>query len=269
MDPRRFGRGKVPVLHIKKYTDDILASTIITLALFVFVQTHKFGSKFKYGRYCSEEKRGYKLIVVSSRIGWFMMNIPGLLIPFWIYYILEWRPTNKTGFALVCMWLLHYSWRACLYPLITRGGKNLPFSTFTLGWMYCLANSIVQMMHVNGYQEDKEYPLIASGIIVFLVGMAINIYGDLKLRCLRKKGETGYRIPRGGLFEWVSCPNYFGEVVEWTGFALASGFALTPVSQAIFMWCFLGPRALQHHEWYYENFKKYPTERKALIPMVI
>jgi len=266
---RRWGRGKTPVLHIKKYSDDVLASTIITLALCVFVQTHKYKSTFKYGRYTTQEDSKYKLITVQSPAAWIMMNIPGILIPFWIYYYLEWRPLNETGVALVSMWLLHYTWRALLYPFLIRGGKNIPFSTFTLGWMYCFANSIVQMMHINGYQAQQEFPLMVFGLTVFLFGLAINIFHDILLRGLRKKGEKGYRIPQGGLFEFVSCPNYLGEMIEWTGFALASGFALTPVAHAVFMCCFLGPRALQHHEWYFANFKKYPADRKALIPMLL
>jgi len=268
MYARRWGRGKTPVMHIKKYSDDVLAVTIITMALLVFVQTHKYKSTFKYGRYAAQEEsaKRYKLITVRSRVAWIMINISGILIPIWIYYYLEWRPLNETGVALVSMWLLHYTWRALLYPFLIRGGKNVPFSTFTLGWMYCFANSIVQMMHVNGYQPQTEFALTVFGLAVFLLGMAINIFHDVLLRGLRRKGEKGYRIPEGGLFEYVSCPNYLGEMIEWLGFALVSGFALTPVAHAVFMWCFLGPRAMHHHEWYYANFKKYPADRKALIP---
>jgi 3-oxo-5-alpha-steroid 4-dehydrogenase 1 len=43
------------------------------------------------------------------------------------------------------------------------------------------------------------------------------------LRNLRKPGDTGYYIPKGGMFEYVSGANFFGEILEWTGFAIASG----------------------------------------------
>ncbi len=52
--------------------------------------------------------------------------------------------------------------------------------------------------------------------------------------------------PLGGAFEFVSGANYFGETLEWSGYALASwswpGFVM-----AAFTAMFLGSRALQHH----------------------
>jgi 3-oxo-5-alpha-steroid 4-dehydrogenase 1 len=38
---------------------------------------------------------------------------------------------------------------------------------------------------------------------------------DLTLINLRKPGESGYKVPRGGMFELVSAGNYASEILEW------------------------------------------------------
>ena len=81
-------------------------------------------------------------------------------------------------------------------------------------------------------------------------------------------GDKGYYVPTGGMFKYVTAANYFGELLEWCGFAIATcsvfglGFAFNTA-------CNLGPRALDHHHWYIARFKdKYPRQRKALIPFL-
>ena len=70
----------------------------------------------------------------------------------------------------------------------------------------------------------------------------------------------------GGLFEYVSGANFFGEILEWWGFALAS-WSLPTIAFAIFTTCNIGPRALSHHQWYLTKFRSdYPRHRRALIP---
>ena len=58
--------------------------------------------------------------------------------------------------------------------------------------------------------------------MLFIFGLAVNIDSDRRLRNLRKSSENGYKIPYGGMFEYVSTANYFGEICEWWGFALAA-----------------------------------------------
>ena len=60
------------------------------------------------------------------------------------------------------------------------------------------------------------------GILLFAIGSFINLDSDRRLRNLRENSENGYKIPHGGLFEYVSAANYFGEILEWWGFALAA-----------------------------------------------
>jgi steroid 5-alpha reductase family enzyme len=60
-------------------------------------------------------------------------------------------------------------------------------------------------------------PRFIVGILIYVIGYVINKHADLKLRSLRKTGNSEYSIPSGGLFECISCPNYFGEMLEWLG----------------------------------------------------
>ncbi|HDP80029.1 MAG TPA: DUF1295 domain-containing protein, partial [Spirochaetes bacterium] len=94
-----------------------------------------------------------------------------------------------------------------------------------------------------------------------------NMHADHVLKNLRSPGETGYRIPAGGLYRFVSCPNYFGEILEWTGWALAT-WSLPGLAFALFTMANLVPRARAHHRWYHETFPDYPAERKRVIPFL-
>jgi hypothetical protein len=59
----------------------------------------------------------------------------------------------------------------------------------------------------------------------------------------------GYKIPRGGAFEYVSAANYFGEMLEWAGWALAAGSA-PAAAFAFFTAANLAPRGWRHHQWW-------------------
>ena len=82
---------------------------------------------------------------------------------------------------------------------------------------------------------------------------------------LRKNGSSEYAIPHGFLFEKVSCPNHFGEILEWTGYALMS-YNVAALAFAVWTAANLVPRALAHHKWYLSYFSDYPKNRKAVFP---
>ena len=132
----------------------------------------------------------------------------------------------------------------------------------------------------NGYMQTKylldEAPLSAAltprlviGLATWLTGWAINLHSDNTLLALRKPGDKKgvYRIPRGGLFEYVSAANYSGEILEWAGWAIASG-SWPAAAFAFFTFCNLTPRGWRHHQWYRSQFPRYPRQRKAVIPFV-
>ena len=103
---------------------------------------------------------------------------------------------------------------------------------------------------------------------LFFTGLFINLYSDNVLIGLRKESEGVYQIPQKGIFRLISCPNHFGEILEWFGFAL---FAASLPAWSFCLWTLFNliPRSLAHHRWYKEQFPDYPEKRKAVIPFLL
>ena len=111
-------------------------------------------------------------------------------------------------------------------------------------------------------------PRFIGGGILFISGFAINQYHDRILIGLRKMTSNGYKIPFGGLFKFISCPNFLGEIIEWAGFALMT-WCLPALSFFIWTMVNLIPRSLDHHKWYRRTFQDYPKNRRAVFPFFL
>ena len=148
----------------------------------------------------------------------------------------------------------------------------MPISIMLMGVGFNLGNAYINGRYLfelsGGYAEHwlTDWRFI-TGAVIFLAGYITNRWADAKLRSLRRPGELDYKIPQGGLFRWVSCPNYLGEILEWGGWAMAT-WSLPGLAFAFWTFANLAPRAFTHHAWYQRNFPEYPKERRALIPWV-
>jgi hypothetical protein len=92
----------------------------------------------------------------------------------------------------------------------------------------------------------------------------------LKLSCCHMHlvvPSAGYKVPHGGLFRFVSAANFTAEILEWTGYAIAT-WSLPGLAFACFTFCNLAPRGVAHHRWYKRNMTGYPADRKAIIPFL-
>ena len=221
-----------------------------------------------YGRHA----RGGWGPTLPARLGWILMESPAPLF-FGAVYAAGGHRAGLAPLALLLLWELHYLHRAFVYPLRLRAGASrMPLTVVLLAVAFNLLNGWINARWVS---ELGSYPArwlsdprFLAGAALFLAGFALNLTSDQALRRLRQPGETGYRVPRGGVFELVSCPNYLGEMIEWTGWALAT-WSLAGLAFAVYTAANLAPRALAHHAWYRRRFPDYPTRRRALIPFVL
>ncbi|KAK7505461.1 hypothetical protein BaRGS_00003206 [Batillaria attramentaria] len=244
-----------------------------------------------YGRY-SRPGYGFQ---VPAKLAWFVQELPSFLVPVYLLLFTDCpRAGELKNLVAVGLFLLHYFHRTFIFPFLIKGGKPTPLVPFVMAFIFCLLNGYLQGGYLlryadleknvstvqffagacqgQGQGQTLKFPALAQPshlcMGVFFVGMATNIYSDHILRSLRKEGEKGYKIPYGGMFEYVSGANFFGEAVEWSGFAIMCG-TLPAAAFALFTVCNIGPRAYQHHRWYLEKFEDYPKNRKAIIPFIL
>lgn len=154
----------------------------------------------------------------------------------------------------------------------------VPIETVLAAFIYTSFNGYLQAQYLCQFANfPSDYLtknlLFMIGFIIFLSGMKINWESDsilAELCKLRKvKGNNDYLIPYGGGFEYVSAPHYFGELVEWVGFAIASNNSLAGWAFFFYSFSNLVPRAIMHHQWYQDYFgDKYPKNRKAVVPFI-
>lgn len=209
---------------------------------------------------------------IPSRVGWIIMETPASLAFLGIYLAGD-RAGQLAPLLLLTLWQLHYFHRAFVFPFRMRlQGKTMPASVAAMAVFYNSWNAYINarwISHLGDYPASwLGEPRFLAGAALFLCGMAINLWADTVLLRLRRPGDTAYRVPRGGLFELVACPNYLGEIIEWCGWAVAT-WSLSGAAFAVFTAANVGPRALTHLKWYREKFPDYPPQRKALIPFLL
>jgi steroid 5-alpha reductase family enzyme len=193
-----------------------------------------------------------------------------VLVVFWAWFIGIDPPKQPQTWVLCGVFSLHYLHRSFIFPFRLRTkGKTMPVLIMASAMLFNLVNGSVLGWDLS--RADREVVngwSFGLGVLLFLLGFALNYAADSRLISLRKPGETGYKIPEGLLFRYISCPNLLGEIVEWGGFALMCG-SLAGLSFWVWTMANLLPRALAHHRWYRQRFPEYPSERKAIFPFLL
>lgn len=247
------------------YCYSILLQAEFIFAVLTFVSL--FYISAPYGRFI---RKGWGP-TLPARYAWMVMETPAMLIP--LYFFLVYADQGHIVLIVFFLiWQVHYAHRTLIYPFQKSGG-NRPFPLALVG-MALLFNGMngfiisYSIFIKQTYSEAwlLQWPFIL-GFLLFALGYWLNKQSDHILKNLRAPGETGYKIPYGGLFKWVSSPHYLGELLEWCGWAILT-WSVAGWAFVAYTFANLAPRAWAHHQWYKANFENYPADRKALIPFV-
>ncbi|ESO01331.1 hypothetical protein HELRODRAFT_81976 [Helobdella robusta] len=251
-----------------------LSIVMILAAVLTFV-----GQQFQtacYGRYALHSKFSLKL---NPKLSWFVQESPAFFLP--VYFILDHLFLNQFGIKsnqvkftnlfLLSVFALHYFNRSMVYPFKTGSVNKIPIYITLLAFTFCCYNGYLQSKYLMNCHYDSDYMYSFNFIIgmsLFFIGMYLNIKSDSLMSDARKlRGPGTYVIPKGGLYEYVSCANYFSEIIEWVGFAIAC-WSFPAFAFALYSISYMVPRAKQNHLWYLEHFKPYPKDRRILFPYI-
>ena len=232
----------------------ISVSALVTLPLLFIISA-------PYGRH---QRPGWGP-TVSARSGWVLMETPALLS--FLAVALGAAPAHPVAATLAAFFMLHYAYRGVIFPRrLHPNAKPKPLLTVTLGALFNCVNGACNAFDLSRFIAPHP-AWIGAGLLLFALGAVLTHHSDAVLLGLRQPGETGYKIPQAGLHKWVAAPNYLGELLQWTGFAIA---AATPAAWVFvgFSFANLAPRARSHQHWYRQKFTDYPPERRALIPFI-
>lgn len=248
---------------------NLLLLSMTALAVIVFISLYFVDAG--YGRFYNR-KWGKP---INNKLGWIIMEAPvfAMMIVLWL---ISDRVTDVVRLVFLLLFQIHYFQRSFIFPFRLRGKSSMAISVVTMGVIFNLLNAIMQGGWIFHVSPLDYYPIswlwspqFIIGTIIFFTGMIINQKSDNIIRNLRNNGDVKYYLPTEGMFRHVTSANYFGELIEWIGFAVLT-WSWAGVVFAVWTFANLAPRAAKIHKRYKRDFPEQMKNSKVkrIIPFI-
>lgn len=217
----------------------------------------------------------WKWVFVAEYLGPLLLYPLFYMQPAWIYgagfKADAWR--EEVQQAALIAWTVHYAKRELETLFVHRfSHATMPVTNLFKNCIYYWGFAAYVGYFVNHpLYSPPPQDLVYSGACLFYFMEVGNFTCHWTLRQLRPPGTRVRAIPTGGLFDYVTCPNYTYEILAWVGFNLMT----RTVAGVLFM-CAGGSQMLIWAKGKHRNYKKefdgkngrrlYPENRKIIIP---
>eukprot|EP00252_Welwitschia_mirabilis_P005556 TRINITY_DN1601_c0_g1_i1.p1 TRINITY_DN1601_c0_g1~~TRINITY_DN1601_c0_g1_i1.p1 ORF type:complete len:304 (+),score=19.32 TRINITY_DN1601_c0_g1_i1:66-977(+) len=225
------------------------------------------GKNLSYSKFAKQNLSGRKL---QSRNGMLLCYGPALLLSSACLFLTAPASATIRLRGLAAALSLHFLKRELEVVFLHRySGFMALRECVVISSSYLLSSAnLLYAQQLSEAAAPPQTDLRLLGFGLYLVGLAGNFYHHSLLAGLRKEGQKQYVMPRGGLFDFVVCPHYLFEVIEWFGVACISQTVYGFVS-AFNTFCYLSGRSLSTRKWYLSKFSDFPAERKAILPFIL
>ncbi|MFT4988538.1 MAG: steroid 5-alpha reductase family enzyme, partial [Acidimicrobiales bacterium] len=94
------------------------------------------------------------------------------------------------------------------------------FETWTLQALWVSLTALAAWTAITSADEAPFGVLTVIGLIVWIIGFAIEVRADGEKSTFKKDSANHGRFISTGIWAWSRHPNYFGEITLWIGMAL-------------------------------------------------
>lgn len=131
----------------------------------------------------------------------------------------------------------------------------------------------LQLSATLGATPRPLLPVLALGVVVWVVGVVFEAVGDHQLRTFKADPANKGKIMDRGLWSWTRHPNYFGDATVWWGLWLISiaGWVslatfLSPVAMSYFLVYATGARLTEKIMADRQGFREYCSRTSFFVP---
>ena len=203
-------------------------------------------------------------------------SVPIIILLFYIIkyiYIDKNKPLNKIQIWTIIMIIFHYSKRVLESISVHIQINTMEFKMFLIECLYYIIYFGVyaqkKIFNIeNGLEDNYKYIYI----LLFFVSEINNYHCHIILRKIRLKNCNNREIPKGNIFDFVYCANYFWEICSWFFISIFSSI------KAIYFFTVMGGVimtlwALEKKDFYnkmlFKKYNKINNNKKAIIPFII
>ena len=131
--------------------------------------------------------------------------------------------------GMVVVWALRLG--SFLFRRVRRVGQDARFDgikadpvrffmAWTLQGLWVLLTMACALAIITGIEREPIGWVAIAGIVVWVAGFALEVVADRQKSAFKQDPANEGRFITSGLWAWSRHPNYFGEIVLWTGIAV-------------------------------------------------
>jgi hypothetical protein len=175
-------------------------------------------------------------------------------------------PKSAYHLAMLGAFVFHFAKRIVESLWVHRYSRETPAGAFVnIAVGYSAMAASLSYFQNRAPGGDELSTMFFRGLALFVVGEALNGYHHVLLRGLRKPGSSRYILPRGGLFRWIACPHYLGEILAFVGYAIMGGLLIGWGIVAVVV-VYLVARSRSTVAWYQQKLGPLPSSWKGIVP---